>query len=109
MIMKYIDINSEEATNLEEIYNDMIIVKKVKALSGDITDLSNLIIVSTELPTKETYQYVIGLQHFCSNYLKTDETDIEMNQLIRYCEYTNLVIDSQLNKRIEFRLYYVNY
>lgn len=106
--MKYIDINSEEATNLEEIYNDMIIVKKVKALSGDIADLSKLIKVSTELPTKEKYQYVITLIPFCSNYSKTDETDIEMNQLIRYCDYTTLVVDSTSNKRIELRIYYEN-
>lgn len=106
--MKYIDINSEETTNLEEIYNDTIIVRKVKALSGDIADLSKLIKVSTELPTKESYQYVIALLPFCSNYSKTDETDIEMNQLIRYCEYTNLVVDSPFNKRIELRLYYEN-
>ena len=106
--MKYIDINSEEPTNLEKIYNDMIIVKKVKALSGDITDLSKLIKVSTELPTKEKYQYVIALLPFCSNYSKTDETDIEMNHLIRYCDYTTLIVDSTSNKRIELRLYYEN-
>lgn len=106
--MKYIDINSEEATNLEEIYNDTIIVKKVKALSGDITDLSKLIKVSTELPTKEKYQYVISLMPFFSKYSKTHETDIEINQLIRYCDYTTLLVDSTSNKRIELRLYYEN-
>jgi len=104
--MKFIDINSVEQTSLAKYSNTKIVLRKIEVIVGEVIDLFTPIRVTTKLPTGEMYQYYIHGTTFYSNRQPGKATDIPMEIVIQYCQYTELIISPISAKDLTFRLYY---
>ncbi len=105
--MKYFDVKSTSPLSLNSLNENKIIVNKVEVIEGEVFDLvSSSIKVSTKLPTGETYEYFINPTAFYSNTRPGKSTDIAMNSVIHYCNYTSLAIVAAAGKKVSFRLFY---
>lgn len=107
MSSKYFDINSKTETFLGTFCLNRISIIKVTVINGDVNDLFNPIKVTTNLPTGEGFQYFINPSSFFSNKNPGKGTDLNMNAIIHYCNFTNLIISSNNTRTIFFRLQYV--
>jgi hypothetical protein len=106
MAIKNIDINSEQETSLTSVGVNKIIIKKIEVLEGEVVDLFNPILVKTELPTGEKYQYYIHATTFYSNTRPGKVTDIPMDITVHYCPFSNMIITPLTPKKVAFRIYY---
>lgn len=106
MAIKHFDINSEQPTSLSKYSDTKIVVRKIEVIKGEATDLFNPIQVTTKLPTGELFQYHIHAITFYTNTRPGKFTDIPMEVVIQYCQFTEMLITPVGNEKIIFRIHY---
>lgn len=106
MAVKYFDINTQEPTSLAQFSDNKIVIKNVDVIKGEVKDLFSPIRVTTNLPTGEKYQYYIHPITYFSNSKACKGTDMQMDVVIKYCNYTELLISPQRGTELVFRLFY---
>lgn len=107
MATKQFNIETGKVKSLAEFSDNKIVIRKIKVIKGDIHDLFTPIQVKTTLPTGEIYSYYIHATSFHSlTKLPQNETNEQMEVVVRNCKYTELLITSMQGKEATLGIEY---
>jgi len=90
--MSIFKILSNKEFDLKTINTEDIQIKKFKPLKQNIQHLSFPVMVNQVFPNGRKYTYPIIPITYFSNFKKAIETDLEIDIIINYCQYTKLKI-----------------
>jgi hypothetical protein len=107
MATKHFKIEADQPKSLSDFSDNKIIIRKIKLVNGEIHDLFTPIQVKTVLPTGETYIYFIHATSFHSlTKLPQNETNENMEVVVRNCKFTELLIKSINEKNVTLEIEY---